>query len=336
MKKPVVAAAALITVMAMAGCVGKAPEPQVINCQDPGLSQAEWTRYCYDPAEQREEVESPSAEQESDTERTQFQPFDGGSYTWPNGITVTTKVEVLEPWADDTAFCEGCFNLEADDLRLVLRHTVSVPADHPGVVDADLCSGSLETTTGNDDEALTTVAGDDYKPLSGTILPGKSKFGTTEFGINKDYADEEFVYLNSCGDPAGYEGGMWGGTLPEFTTDQPSNVGEAFDKNTYFKPQVTRVREVGDHYLVNASNCMLAVPPGFDDFVPIGPGYAWTVTADGKKINPAPDSKLNTFDATEVYMESPCVTGWLAFRTSGKKVSTITYLTDTGDKGVWE
>lgn len=339
MKRAFAVAAVIFATSILSGCMSQAPEPKVINCQDPGLSQAEWTRYCHDPAREndRDSSTTPTHEGETnDSPPTEFQPFDGGFFTWPSGVTVTTTVEVLEPWGEETNSCEGCLHLMPDDLRFVLRYTISVPGSYAGGLNADRCSGSLETTSGNDDEALTFAPGNETKVLSGTILPGKTKFGVTEFGISKDYAEEEFVYVSSCGDPVGYESGIWGGPLPEFTTDQPSNVGERFSKNTYFQPQVTRVRQVGSYYLVHARTCMLAVPPGFDDLVPVGPGYAWTVVAEGKKIGSSPDSKLTTFNTTEVYVENPCATGWIAFRTSGMEVSKITYLNDEGDKGVWE
>jgi hypothetical protein len=62
---------------------------------------------------------------------------------------------------------------------------------------------------------LTSVTGDYYKSLSSTVRPGQTKYGVTEWGIKKKYAERTtFTYTNTCGDTESLgESGLWNGKI---------------------------------------------------------------------------------------------------------------------------
>lgn len=160
-----------------------------------------------------EAQDDPSDEAAAELEQL---PFDGGTYTWSSGITLTTSVEKVEPWGSTDDFCgDGtCGVADPDDTRFVLRYEVSVPADHSGPFDASSCPGSLHVMSGNDDEAFSSVAGDYYAGLDGDVLPGATKFGVEEYYIEKTSIDQDFYLASDCGD-VDYDGetAYFGGTI---------------------------------------------------------------------------------------------------------------------------
>ena len=131
-----------------------------------------------------------------------FLPLDGGTYTWSNGVTMTLSVERVEPWGDTDDFCGdgSCGVANPEDTRFVFKYEVSVPDDFPEPFDPSSCPGSLSVTSGNDQEALSGVAGDYAQYMDGKIFPGQTKFGVEEYYVEKAYAKKEFYIESTCGD----------------------------------------------------------------------------------------------------------------------------------------
>jgi hypothetical protein len=129
-------------------------------------------------------------------------PLDGGSFTWDSTrITMTLSVERVEPWGKKDDFCGdgSCGVADPDDTRFVLKYEVAVPADYPEPFDPYACPGEMHTTSGADDEALSSVYGEYEVALGGKVFPGESKFGVVEYYIEKAYAGGEFYIESTCG-----------------------------------------------------------------------------------------------------------------------------------------
>src|SRR4029078_13664501 len=122
--------------------------------------------------------------------------------TWDNGVTMKLSVQRVEPWGTLDDFCGdgSCGVPNKDDTRFVIRYGVTVPQDFDGPFHLSSCPGSLLPKEGNDEEALSSVAGDYSKQVEGKIFPGGTKFGIDEYYIEKAYADGEFYIESSCGD----------------------------------------------------------------------------------------------------------------------------------------
>lgn len=128
--------------------------------------------------------------------------LDGGSYTWANGVTMTVSIDRIEPWGEKSDFCGdgSCGVADRDDTRVVLRYEVTAPESLSEPFDPSDCPGSLHSTVGNDDEALSGVFGDHYQELGGKVFPGQTKFGLEEYYIEKAYVGGEFYIESTCGD----------------------------------------------------------------------------------------------------------------------------------------
>lgn len=129
-------------------------------------------------------------------------PLDGGTYTWASGVTMAFSVQRVEPWGSKDDFCGdgSCGIANPDDTRFVLKYEVSVPDTLSAPFDPSSCPGDLHVISGNDDEALSGVAGDFSKSLDGKIFPGQTKFGVEEYYVEKAYAKEDFYIESTCGD----------------------------------------------------------------------------------------------------------------------------------------
>jgi hypothetical protein len=206
---------ALIACSSNSGQNSAAPTPSVINCDT--ASQEDWVKYCASITPTPTPNSSTGTEGSGDEDLKSL-PFDGGVFTWSNGIQVTTKVEKVGKWGQHDDFCDGCLALEPDDYRFALRFTVHVPKSYGKLLDVTSCSGTLSVDDGNDDDAFTEVAGDYNKGLDGKMRPGATKYGVNEYGIKKKYVERgiTFTYTNSCGDPDYETGqvGIWNGKIP--------------------------------------------------------------------------------------------------------------------------
>lgn len=142
-------------------------------------------------------------------------PFDGGSYTWESGVTMTLSLETVEPYGRKDDFCGdgSCGVALPEDTRVALKYEVSVPENYTEAFDAYGCPGELHVSEGNDDDAFGLVAGDYDSDIGGSILPGTAKFGVMEFYISKEYADSEFYIESSCGDDSYDESAFFAGTF---------------------------------------------------------------------------------------------------------------------------
>ncbi|MBC8091812.1 MAG: hypothetical protein H7Y15_07730 [Pseudonocardia sp.] len=173
------------------------PDSASVDCDDPGLTMAEYTEKCVGE-------QPPDGESSEERLPTEMQPFDGGSHTWQvTGITMRLSIEKVEPWGGEgNDFCGdgSCGVADPDDVRMVLKYEVTVPESYDEPFDPVACPGDLHVTSGNDDEAFSTVAGDEYKSLDGPMLPGTTKFGIQEIYIEKAYAAEEFFMDSTCGE----------------------------------------------------------------------------------------------------------------------------------------
>lgn len=265
-------------------------------------------------------------------------PWEGGTFTWPNGIQVKTSVELLEPiWQKKVEFCDGCLTLVQKDINFALRYTVTVPKSFRGTLDTARCEGSLTVDSGNDDETFTAHLGENSRGLTGQMRPGSTKYGVEQWGIKRAARNTGFVYSNSCGDVEGSGlGGTWGGKLPAFTTPQPASMFKEF-KGTYFAVKVGVVRQHKDGFAVMAQACLLRDVPGFDGYVPstLDP---WTVTAGGKAVKGDGDDERTTYDTDAVLSPGDdfgaCNSGWIFFPTKAP-VSQIRYANSLGEKGSW-
>lgn len=143
-----------------------------------------------------------SAGADSESSAAKELPLDGGSHTWDNGVTMKLSVQRVEPWGTFDDFCGdgSCGVANRDDTRFVIRYDVAVPQDFDGPFDPSSCPGTLLPKEGNDEEALSSVAGDYSKQVEGKIFPGGAKFGIDEYYIEKAYAGGEFYIESSCGD----------------------------------------------------------------------------------------------------------------------------------------
>lgn len=158
-----------------------------------------------------------------------YQPLDGGTYTWPNGVTMTLNIEKIEPWGDFSDYCGdgSCGVSHPDDLRVLIGYDVSVPEDAAEPLDGDLyCPGELETVNGSTGDLVIGVAGD-YASELGTVLPGATKHGVSELSIDKSLIGQEFFLASTCGEPNGDKTAYFRGTIgaaPEggLTTATPS------------------------------------------------------------------------------------------------------------------
>jgi hypothetical protein len=142
-------------------------------------------------------------------------PLDGGSYTWESGVKMTLSVQTVEPYGKKDDFCGdgSCGVALPDDTRVAIKYEVTVPDDYADSFDPYSCPGELHVASGNDDDAFGLVAGDLYRSLDGSILPGTTKFGVEEYYIKKDYIDEEFYIESSCGDDSYDESAFFAGTF---------------------------------------------------------------------------------------------------------------------------
>jgi hypothetical protein len=147
-----------------------------------------------------------------------LQPFEGGSYTRENGITMKTEVLRIEPWGETNDYCGdgSCGVSNPDDTRMVLRYTVAVPKSFKGTFDPGSCPGDMHVANGNDDDSFVSVAGEYQKSLTGKMLPGATKYGDSEYSIEKKAVNETFYIESSCGDPD-YTGELayFGGKIPK-------------------------------------------------------------------------------------------------------------------------
>lgn len=136
--------------------------------------------------------------------KVSYQPLDGGSHTWSNGVRMTVRVEKTEPWGDYDDYCGdgSCGVSHKDDLRLVLAYDVSVPASASRPLDAGRCPGELKAVNGSDDDLVISVAGQYYHPIH-TVLPGATENGTQEFSIDRSLVGQEFVLTSDCGGETG-------------------------------------------------------------------------------------------------------------------------------------
>lgn len=130
-------------------------------------------------------------------------PLDGGTYTWQSGVEMTISISRKEPWGSIDDYCGdgSCGVSNPDDLRVVFEYQVTVPDYITQPFDASSCPGALHIASGNDDEAIISVAGDYASYLEGKILPGQAKSGRDEYSIERSAVGEEFYIESSCGDP---------------------------------------------------------------------------------------------------------------------------------------
>jgi hypothetical protein len=116
---------------------------------------------------------------------------------------MSVSVDSVTPWGKREDWCgdASCGVTQADDLRVLLRYEVSVPDDFQGDFDPSRCPGELTVVNGNDDEAVRPYQDlqGETSDISGSILPGASKFGVAGFAVSKDYEDQEFVLTSACG-----------------------------------------------------------------------------------------------------------------------------------------
>lgn len=187
-----------------AGDVPTASPSKSWDCsQTSELSMAEWTEHCADDAEMSE----PEGDVSPTSAAPATQPIDGGTYTWPSGITLKLAVEDYGKWGRTSDFCgDGSCGVavpEASDIGI--RYTVTVPADFSGTFDPYSCPGNVSVVNGNDEEAGGGVVGDHDQSISGPMLPGATKEGVAERWIAPDYAGQQFLLTSSCGD-AEYSG----------------------------------------------------------------------------------------------------------------------------------
>jgi hypothetical protein len=127
-------------------------------------------------------------------------PLDGGTYTWPNGVTMRLKVVKTGRWGVKDDYCGNgqCGVSYPDDLRWVLRYTISVPSTYRGTFDASNCPGDLHAVEGNDEDIINGVEGKYAKPLD-SVLPGATKYGQNEYSILRAAVGKEFYIQSTCG-----------------------------------------------------------------------------------------------------------------------------------------
>jgi len=154
------------------------------------------------PAAYPSTTEEPSSP-EATADDISVEPFHNGEYTWKNGVTMRTTVTKVEPWGERDDFCGdgSCGIADRDDTRFVLRYEVTVPKTLPEPLDVSGCPGDLHVESGNDDEAFSSVLGDDYRAIGDKITPGNTKFGVNEYYIEKAYVRQAFYLESTCGDP---------------------------------------------------------------------------------------------------------------------------------------
>ena len=151
-----------------------------------------------------EDGEFPSSELESqEGDPATSLPLDGGTYTWQSGVEMTISISRMEPWGSTDDYCGdgSCGVSNPDDLRVVFEYEVSVPDYITQPFDASSCPGELHIASGNDDEAIISVAGDYASYLEGKILPGQTKSGRDEYSIERSAVGDDFYIESSCGDP---------------------------------------------------------------------------------------------------------------------------------------
>jgi hypothetical protein len=180
-----------------AGDVPTATPSQSWDCsEDSTLSMGDYTEHCMDG----EGAETEEADATASTPAVQ--PIDGGTYTWPNGIGVSYKVEPYGKFGETQDWCgDGSCGINyPDDSDLGIVYTVSVPADYSGTFDPLSCGGTLSVVNGVDDDASNLWAGPHNTNMTGPMLPGSTKTATNEYVIAKAYAGQQFLLTTSCGD----------------------------------------------------------------------------------------------------------------------------------------
>lgn len=210
LRTPTLALAALALTATSCGATSTATPVETVTVTAPAPSAA--------PVVEPEPSESATVVETEEGPYEDLQPIDGGTYTWSStGITIDLAVEVTEIRGgepDDLCGDGSCGVLEPEDTTVTIRYDVTVPDDYAGgPFDASYCELSAGVVNGNDDEAITGLAGGYYSPIDGAILPGASKFGIDEFVVDAEHAGDEFLLTTACGDPDSYEEAYFVGPL---------------------------------------------------------------------------------------------------------------------------
>ncbi|KHL13189.1 hypothetical protein CLV56_3215 [Mumia flava] len=154
----------------------------------------------------------PVPDDGDDTANASVQPLDGGIYTWESGVSMRVSLVDVGPWGGQGCD-DGCEGARPDDLRVVLRYAVAVPADGARAFDPAACPGPLKAASAEDAAAPRLVKTSDARRLETPVAPGTAASGTVVYLIDPAYADEPFFVDSTCGDPDGQELASFEGTL---------------------------------------------------------------------------------------------------------------------------
>ena len=134
--------------------------------------------------------------------------LDGGFFSWPNGITMSTSVVGFSPI--DDALKEGNWDLsqyEPGTYLLELRYEIAVPAEYersftragaycPGVVSS--LNGAGDSVTAM--EFIGFGESDSPSvPLYDDIFPGATKWGVATYVISPEASRDTLILQTTCG-----------------------------------------------------------------------------------------------------------------------------------------